>query len=316
MTENQLSRYGAIAKALPLMSPAAKVFFLAPSTAAWFGDFQQTFPPDKDGFVRVHTTIASVISNGGVVASRGDVVVALPGYTETITAVQSLSVAGVQWIGIGEGTLKPTIQSNSTTHTIGIAANNVVFKGWRFPAPSTDAALSMIRIGNNVVGARIEDIVGIGSNEANNFVHCITVGSGANDHILKGIELSVGAVAVTAFLNFEGPVSRSTIGAFRAIGSVATAGIIDATGAIIENAMWDDLVVAVGGSAKPAVTLDATQAGSGGKGVVTNSRFAGTHTTLATNAVFTGDYRLSQVFVSEETGNVAQGALIPAADTD
>src|SRR3990167_1609009 len=113
MLENQLSRYGAIAKALPLMSPGAKVFFLAPSSAAWFGDFQHEFPADRDGFARVHTTISGVLDNGGVAANRGNVVVALPGYTETLTAVKSLTIAGVHWIGIGEGDLKPTITVNS-----------------------------------------------------------------------------------------------------------------------------------------------------------------------------------------------------------
>lgn len=313
MLENQLSRYGAIAKALPLMSPAAKVFFLAPSSAAWYGDFVNQYPPDGQGVVRVHSTIDSVLSNAGLVASRGDVVVALPGFSQTLTSVISLSVAGVAWIGIGEGTLKPTIQSNAASHTIALTGANTRFQGWRFPAPSTDGALSMIRIA--AAGCTVEDIDGIGSNEANNFVDCITVKGGANDHTLKDIRLSAGGVAVTSFLSFEGPVSRSNIGGFFACGSVATAGIIDSTGAIIENANWDNVRVCVGGSGKPAVTLDAT-GGGGGKGFITNSRLAGTNTTLASNAVFTGDYRLHEVYVSEATNNSNQGALIPAADTD
>ena len=308
-----MSRYGAIAKALPLMSPGAKVFFLAPASAAWYGNFQHEFPADKDGFARVHTTFASVIANAGLTASRGDVVVALPGFSETLTNVQSLSVAGVQWIGIGEGTLKPTVVVNAATHGIALSAANQGFKGFRFNAPSTDAALSMIYVA--AVGCRVEDIVGIGSDESNNFVHCIAIKAGANDHTLKNIDISCGFTPVTAFLNFEGAVSRSTIGGFRAIGSVATGGIIDAAGAIIENALWDNVIVAVRGTTKPAVNLDAT-GGGGGIGVITNCRFAGTHATLASNAVFTGDYRLSQVYVSEETNNGAQGALIPAADTD
>lgn len=317
MLENQLSRYGAIAKALPLMSPGAKVFFLAPSSAAWFGDFQHEFPPDKQGFVRVHTTIASVISNGGVVANRGDVVLALPGYTETLTAVQSLTVAGVSWIGVGDGGLKPTITVNGAVHGIALSANNVLFKNFNFAAPATDAALSMVRIDDDCTGCTIEDVSGIGSNAANNFVHCIRIGIRAHNHTLKNIRLTTSkALAVTAFLHFDGVVSISNIGGFYAVGSVATAGIMDATGAAIYNAIWNNMFVAVGGAGSlPALTIDGT-GGPGSNGIVTNCHFAGTHTTLASNASFAGDWRLSDVYLNEATGNASQAALIPAADTD
>ena len=313
MTENQLSRWGAIAKNLPLMNPIAKVFLLANTSATYFGALQNEFPPDHDGYVRVESSLQAVLDNAGLQASRGDVVLALPGFAETLTATKSLSIAGVHWLGIGEGALTPTITVNVADHGIALTGANSTFENWRFAAPGTDAALSMVRIA--AVGCKVKNVTGIGSDDANNFVHCITIKAGANDHTLENIKLSCGAVAVTAFLNFEGPVSRSNIGGFFAIGSVATGGIIDATGAYIENANWDNLRVCVGGSAKPAVIIDAT-GGSGGKGFVTNSRLAGTHTTLASNAQFVGDYRLSQVYVGEDTNNASQGALIPAADTD
>ena len=314
MRENQLSRYGAIAKALPLMSPGSKVFFLAPSSAAWYGDFQFNFPADGDGFARVHTTISSVLDNGGLTANRGDVVLAMPGFAETLTAVKSLTVAGVSWIGIGEGSLKPTITVNAATHGIAISANDVTFDGFHFAAPGTDAALSMIHIDDDSTGVTLKNISGVGSANALNFVNCIAIGARAHNHTLQNIRLTTGKVlAVTNFLNFEGYVSRSNIGGFYAVGSVATAGISDATCAYICNAIWNDIRIAVGGSAKPAISLDAA---GGANGIVTNCHLAGTHTTLASNALFTGDWRLSQVFVSEELSNVSQGALIPAADTD
>lgn len=311
MLEGQLTRYGAIAKALPLMSPGAKVFFLAPSSASWYGSFQHEFPADKDGFARVHTTFAAVLANGGLVASRGDVVVALPGYTETLTAVLSLTTAGVTWLGLGEGLLKPTITVNYAGHGVALAANNTTFDGFHFAAPGTDAALSMIKIDDNITGCIIRNITGIGSDATNNFVDCIRIGIGANDHTLQNIRLTAGTVAVPTFLTFDGAVSRSNIGGFYAFGSVATAGIVDATGARIKGAIWRDIRIAVGGSSKPALTIDA-----GGEGMVYDCFFAGTHTTIASNASFSGDWRRSQVYVSEAGGNEVQGALIPAVDSD
>ncbi len=313
MKENQLSRWGAISKFLPLMNPSAKVFLLAPSSSAYFGDLQNEFPADQDGVIRVHSSFSGVLNNAGVVASRGDVVLALPGFAETLTATISLSIAGVHWLGIGEGTLKPTITVNVADHGIALTGANTQLENFRFAAPATDEAKSMIRFA--AAGCKIKNIVGIGSSEGANFVDCITVKAGADDHVIEDVRISNGSAAVNSFLSFEGPVSRSTIGGFFVIGSVATAGIIDAAGAIIENTNWDRLRVIVGGAAKPACTIDAV-GGGGGKGCVTNSYFAGTNTTIANNAKFVGDYRLSQVYVSEETNNVAQGALIPAVDAD
>ncbi len=313
MQANQLSRWGAISKALPLMNPNAKVFLLANTTATYFAELNAEFPTDYDGVVRVMSSLTAVKSNAGLQASRGDVVLALPGFSETLTATMSLGIAGAQWIGIGEGTLKPTINVNVADHGIALSAANVVFDNWRFTAPGTDEAKSMIYVA--AAGCTVKNIVGIGSDESSNFVDCIVVKAGANDHTLENIKLTVGGTAVNSFLNFAGPVSRSNIGAFFACGSVGASGIIDASGAIIENANWDNVRICVGGVTKPAVTLDAT-GGGGGKGFITNCRFAGTHATIASNAVFAGDYRLHEVFVSEETNNARQGAYIPAQDTD
>ena len=80
--DNQLSRYGTVAKTVP-GNPLGKVFFVLPSTSSLLGDFQQEFPVDSDGVARVHTTIAAAISN--TVSSRGDVVYIAPG-TYTITS--------------------------------------------------------------------------------------------------------------------------------------------------------------------------------------------------------------------------------------
>ena len=96
--ENQLSRYGAIAKTIQSANPQVKVFFVAPSSADWKENFLNVFPPDTDGVVRVHTTIAAALDN--CVANRGDVILVLPGYTETVTAALALDVAGVSVIGL------------------------------------------------------------------------------------------------------------------------------------------------------------------------------------------------------------------------
>lgn len=286
-----------------------RVFWVKLATATGFGQFVKEHPPYDDNVAAVHETMSGAA--GAVVADRGDEVRITEGYVLTLASPFCLAVAGVRWVGEGSGTKVPVFTVQNATHGISLDAAGVELDNVRFAAPSTDEALSMIRIKG--AGCKVQNIVGIGSGAALNFVDCITVGKGSDDLVLNNIRLtSSGAAPVKTFLRFEQPTSRFTSAGFYARGSVATAGVIDDSGARIKDANISDWRIAVGGSAKPAVTLDAT----GGEGTVVNSFFAGTHTTLATNAVFSGDYRLSQVYVSEETGNTAQGALIPAVDSE
>ena len=248
---------------------------------------------------------------GAVVADRGDEVRVGQGYTLTLPGPFCLATSGVRWIGEGSGTKAPIFTVQNATHGISIDADGIDFDNFRFAAPSTDEALSMIKVKG--AGVTVSNIVGIGTDGTNNFVDCVIVGAGANDFTFNNIKMtSLGGAPVGTFLKFEKPTSRFTSAGFFATGSVGTAGVADATGANVKGAVISDWRIAVGGSAKPAVTLDATN----GEGIVTNCHLSGTHTTLANNGQFLGDWRLSQVYLNEATGNASQGALIPAADTD
>ena len=291
-----------------------RIFWVRSASSNGFGQFVKEHPAYDDGVSAVYTSISSALAV--CQANRGDEVRVGPGYTETLTEAMCISTAGVRLVGEGSGQSVPAITVNGTVHGIALAANGTELENFRFPAPETDAALSMVRIDDDIVGATVKNIVGIGSSAAKNFVDCISIGARAHNHTLQNINLTTSKkLAVVNFLNFEGSVCGSTIGGFYAVGCVSTAGISDASGAVLYNAQWNDLRIAVGGAAKPAVTINAT-GGDGANGQVTNSHLQGTHTTIANNAAFTGDWRLSQVYVSEETGNVAQGALIPAVDAD
>lgn len=108
----QLSRYGAIANPIAV-APNAKVFFVASSDSAGYADLQQEFPVDKDGEVRVFTTIQAAVD--AATTLRGDMIYVMPGHVETVTAAAGLSLdkAGISIIGLGRGSLRPQI--NFTT---------------------------------------------------------------------------------------------------------------------------------------------------------------------------------------------------------
>ena len=87
MLENQSSRYGAIAKKLPIT--IGKVFFLMDTTEARFGNFQYEFPADKDGVDRVYSTVTTALA--ACTAGNGDIIIVSSGFTTALTATELLS---------------------------------------------------------------------------------------------------------------------------------------------------------------------------------------------------------------------------------
>lgn len=74
---------------------------------------------------------------GQCTASRGDVIFVMPGHAETISDATSLNmdVAGVSVIGMGSGSLRPTITlDTANTATIPVSADNIMFYNFKFVA--------------------------------------------------------------------------------------------------------------------------------------------------------------------------------------
>lgn len=80
---------------------------------------------NKGTFDRPFATIDTAI--GACTANRGDVIMVKPGHAETITAAAgiALDVAGVSIVGLGNGSLRPTISfATSTAASITVTAAN------------------------------------------------------------------------------------------------------------------------------------------------------------------------------------------------
>jgi len=78
---------------------------------------------------------------GKCTASRGDVIVLMPGYTETVSTATALAldVAGVAIVGLGTGTLRPNITLDTAiTSTIAVTADNISIKNVIFTAGFAD----------------------------------------------------------------------------------------------------------------------------------------------------------------------------------
>lgn len=285
-----------------------RIFWVKAASATGFGQFVAEHPAYDDNVAAVHTTMSSAAA--AVRADTGDEVRVTAGHTEEFEKVFSLSTSGVRWVGEGYGTKVPVITISGAIHGVALAAAGVEFENFRFAAPPIDGPLSMIKL--RAAGCRVKDIVGVASGAANNFIDCIVVGAAADDNVVENVRFWTDVTPITGFLHFTDPISRFAASGFYATGSVATAGIYDESTARIKDADFSNINVAVRGSAKPAATIDA----AGSSGQVRNSFFAGTHTTLANNGSFGTQFKLNQVYLLEDTVNAAQGALIPAVDTD
>lgn len=90
-------------------------------------------------------TIAAAI--GLCTADKGDIIIVLPGHAETISAAGGITVnkAGVAIIGLGRGSLRPTLSFAATAATFAISAANVLIRNLRVTA-TIDEVVKMFHI--------------------------------------------------------------------------------------------------------------------------------------------------------------------------
>lgn len=118
--------------ALPFVG-SGKVFVVGDSGTANISMLQRVFDVDPDGTLRFFSTIDAAV--GACTADAGDLIIVMPGHTETVTVAAGLAldVAGVTVLGLGTGSLRSTV--NFTT-TVGascrVSAANVTMKNILF----------------------------------------------------------------------------------------------------------------------------------------------------------------------------------------
>ena len=116
--------------------------------------------------------------------SRGDIIILMPGHAETITAAAGIAVnkAGVAIVGLGVGSLRPTITyTTANTATMTVAANNVTIMNVLFVGGFLNVATAI-----NIVNAQIATDLTVDNCEFRdssailNFVSAVTFGTTAN----------------------------------------------------------------------------------------------------------------------------------------
>lgn len=121
--------------------------------------------------------------------SEGAIILAAPGHNEGLdSATIDFDVAGVTCIGLGEGTLRPRIDFDSTDAGVDIGANNVTLINLTF-LPSTSAVLIGVDVEDSVKNFKMIDcefLEGEDASDADEFVVCVDLKTGNNDTVIKG----------------------------------------------------------------------------------------------------------------------------------
>lgn len=239
-------------------------------------------------------------------ASKGDVVVIMPGYTETRTTALTLSKAGVYYKALGDGALGATITGNAAVDAVDVTGASITIDGWRFPAPETDDQTSDINVsGANVT---IRNTYHIGSQTSKNKTDIITVASGANDLIVENVAAYNTVVDCVSWLSLEAAVARATIRGCTIMGQFSTGVLMDeatATLALIQRNIFKN---------SKAATAVVTFTAGNSTGVMSFNHLSGRHTTIASNIVAGTGMDFFENRVVEEAA--LNGAILPAADTD
>jgi hypothetical protein len=178
------------------------------TTGTYFFVHSGTGAAGNDGLSRDTplATVAQAITKA--TANKGDVILVLPGHTETLTSASTiaLSKAGVQVIGIGTGNKRPTYTyTTSTAAAVTVSADNCAFKNSRFVANLDNVVTAF-----DLTTAKYFDLDGndfIDTSNALHFLSIVTVST--TDNAAEGLRVANNrwsglALAPAAFISIQG----------------------------------------------------------------------------------------------------------------
>lgn len=295
-----------------------KVFFVSSvTTSAIIDRIRQMIKPDNQGVQRFFTTIDAAI--GRCQASRGDVILVLPGHAETISNATTIlaDIAGVRIVGIGNGTIRPTLTfDTATTASIPVSAASIQFENFIFVA-NFAAIVSPFTLTTAkdfaILNCEFRDTSAI-----LNFVNLVdtnTTTADADGLTITGCKrIGPGATNSTTIVKMDGTNDRVTI-TDNYFAHLATTGgglMIIATGKVVTNAIIKrndcNFLGATGLTTGILITTD----GSTNSGLLAFNQVFGLDATTEILVTASSGFKFSQNFYSGTADT--SGYLLPAAD--
>lgn len=192
----------------------------------FFVDSTSTTGADSAGYGRnpdaPFLTIDYAIGN--CTANKGDIIYVMPGHAETITGTSiTADVAGISIIGIGKGSLMPTISHNHANAEVSIAADNVTWQGIRHRADVTSVAVAIeIEDGADYCTVRdcVFDVVATTTDE---FLVTIRTNDASNFALIENNDIDMGLGGAVAAISFTKDTDGTTVRNNRIQGDYSTA---------------------------------------------------------------------------------------------
>jgi hypothetical protein len=255
---------------------------------------------------------------GQCTASRGDLIVVAPGHTETVSAAGGIAVdvAGVTILGMGSGSLRPTITlDTAATASITMSEANTAFKNCIFSAAVADVNEV---ITPSATGITIEDCDFVAAATGQNFLSIMDTGTTDNEcddfALINCTWIEPDAATLTA-CSIDGDLDGLTIqGCYMNLGvnsSDLPILAIVATGKDVTNVnIQDNTLIRLNDANPLLITADTTTANTG---VIRNNTVR--HLDIATELLVTAATNISFTNNLCSAAVDASGFLVPAADS-
>jgi hypothetical protein len=212
--------------------------------AIWFVDSGHAYASDSAGFGRTPDAPFATIDYavGMCTASQGDVIYVMPGHAEVVSAAGGLDldVIGISIIGLGNGSLIPTVTLDTAdTADVDVDAASVTVENIRFVAGFADIVAA---IDVNADDFTLRNCHFIGTTDLNALIWIQDAAAGGSDRItVEGCRACDLDAANTHFINFAGTGDRHRIVGNELIGDWGTIAVGGA--GVITNAVITDNVM-------------------------------------------------------------------------
>lgn len=245
-------------------------------------------------------------------ASKGDVIYVMPGHAESISGVAAIAanVIGVTILGLGAGTLRPTITFHTTTTTIAVSAANVTFRNLLL-TNDIDDVVSMFNI--TAAGCTL-DAVDYVEGSAVGSRQLVLTTSAATDLTIQNcrwIQTVTAAGALMQWIKLVGVARAKITNNFAHLKGFATSnpanGVINATTASTQLEITSNRFIIVNSTGNIPISLTTNSTGWVG-----DNRVASTKTAVAGSIALASCYGANNL--AAHTVNTA-GILDPIADS-
>ncbi len=157
-------------------------------------------------------------------ANNGDIIIVLPGHTETIIGTGiTVDVAGVTVVGLGTGSLMPQIKHNHADAEVSIAADNVTWMGIRHSADVTGVKVA-IEIEDGVDYCIVKgckfDVVLTGTDE---FLVSVRTNDASNGALIEDNYFNMGLGGAVAAISFTKDTDQTIVKKNIVLGDYSTA---------------------------------------------------------------------------------------------